>query len=106
MKTSTKVILTATFIGTLGLSGLARTVLAQPQSPVAVMPQHHSSNLIAQTSDRNEKVSDGDGETPPALESMTIPSTTSRQKTPMASPMIDSNPPTEVPSPSLYNYGV
>ncbi len=138
MKTSTKIILVAASIGTLGLSGLTRTVLAkQPQSQVAIMPQHHSSTLVAaQASDGDgeindttvtpekvkqpqtqtipssnsptqvPEVSDGDGEAPSALESMTIPSTTSKQKTPITLPLIDPNPPAEVPSPSLYNYGV
>ena len=53
MKTSTKLILTAAAIGTLGLGGLAKLVnAAQTQSPVAVMP-------AAQVTEK----SDGDGET-------------------------------------------
>ena len=58
MKTSTKLILTAAAIGSLGLGGLAKLVnAAQTQSPVAVVP---ASQVI-------EK-SDGDGEANPATE--------------------------------------
>ena len=58
MKTSTKLILTAVAIGTLGLGGLAKLVnAAQTQSPVAVMP-------AAQVTEK----SDGDGEANPATE--------------------------------------
>ncbi|NMF61695.1 peptidase [Brasilonema octagenarum UFV-E1] len=57
MKTSTKIILTTAFFGTLGLAGLSRVVSAkQPQSPVAIVRQHHSVTQVAQASD-------GDGET-------------------------------------------
>ena len=58
MKTSTKLILTAAAIGTLGLGGLAKLVnAAQTQVPVAVMP-------AAQVTEK----SDGDGEANPATE--------------------------------------
>ncbi len=58
MKTSTKLILTAAAIGTLGLGGLAKLVnAAQMQSPVAVMP-------AAQVTEK----SDGDSEANPATE--------------------------------------
>lgn len=58
MKTSTKLILTAAAIGTLGLGGLAKLVdAAQTQSPVAVMP-------AAKVAEK----SDGDGEANPATE--------------------------------------
>jgi uncharacterized membrane protein YkoI len=57
MKTSTKIILAFSFVGTLGLAGLSRVVFAkQPQSFVAITRQHHSATQIAE-------VSDGDGET-------------------------------------------
>ncbi|MDZ8226862.1 PepSY domain-containing protein [Nostoc sp. ChiVER01] len=57
MKTSTKIILAAAFVGTLGLAGLSRVVSAkQPQSFVAIAPQHHSTIQVAEASD-------GDGET-------------------------------------------
>jgi len=57
MKTSTKIILAAVFVGTLGLAGLSRVVTAkQPQSFVAIARQHHSAAQVAE-------VSDGDGET-------------------------------------------
>jgi uncharacterized membrane protein YkoI len=57
MKTSTKIILAAAFIGTLGLAGLSRVVSAkQPQSFVAIARQHHSAIQVAEASD-------GDGET-------------------------------------------
>jgi uncharacterized membrane protein YkoI len=53
MKRSTQIILAVAFIGTLELSGLVKTVYArQPQSQVAIMPQHHSSNKVAQARDR------------------------------------------------------
>ncbi|MBW4633043.1 MAG: PepSY domain-containing protein [Iphinoe sp. HA4291-MV1] len=57
MKTSTKIVLAAAFVGTLGISGLARVVgTKQPQSPVAIVRQHHSTTQVAEASD-------GDGET-------------------------------------------
>ncbi|GAX44892.1 peptidase [Tolypothrix sp. NIES-4075] len=57
MKTSTKIILAFSFVGTLGLAGLSRVVSAkQPQSFVAIVRQHHSAIQVAE-------VSDGDGET-------------------------------------------
>ncbi|MCM0592309.1 MAG: PepSY domain-containing protein [Gloeotrichia echinulata DEX184] len=53
MKNSTKIILAAAFVGTLGLAGLSRVVSAkQSQSSVAIVSQHH-----------NATASDGDGET-------------------------------------------
>jgi uncharacterized membrane protein YkoI len=55
MKTSTRLIVVGTLLGTLGLAGVARLVhAAQPQT--AIMPDHRSSYQIAQASD-------GDGET-------------------------------------------
>ncbi|MBN3958601.1 PepSY domain-containing protein [Nostoc sp. NMS8] len=57
MKTSTKIILAAAFVGTLGLAGLSRVVSAkQPQSFVAIVPHHHLATKVAEASD-------GDGET-------------------------------------------
>lgn len=57
MKTSTKIALVAAaLMGTLGFSGLMRSVYAkQSPSAIAVMPQHSGRTLVAQ-------VSDGDGE--------------------------------------------
>ncbi|MEH2163513.1 MAG: PepSY domain-containing protein [Nostoc sp.] len=56
MKTSTKIILSAAFVGTLGFAGLSRVVFAkQPQSFVAIARQHHSTIQVAEASD-------GDGE--------------------------------------------
>lgn len=55
MKRSTKIMLTAAFIG-MGLSGAKTVFAAQSQPQVAVMPQHHSNTLVAEASD-------GDGET-------------------------------------------
>jgi uncharacterized membrane protein YkoI len=53
MKRSTQIILAVAFISTLGLGGLVKTVYArQPQSQVAIMPQHHSSNKVAQARER------------------------------------------------------
>ncbi len=71
MKLSIKVILAAAFVGTLGVGGLVRTVYAsQPQTQMAIMPQHRSSSQIAQGSAQDSKfnqqgteASDGDGET-------------------------------------------
>ncbi|MGI8503969.1 MAG: PepSY domain-containing protein [Hassallia sp.] len=57
MKTSTKIILSAAFVGTLGLAGLSRVVSAkQPQSFVAIVRQPYSAIQVAE-------VSDGDSET-------------------------------------------
>ncbi|MEH2027192.1 PepSY domain-containing protein [Nostoc sp.] len=57
MKTSTKIILVAAFVGTLGFAGLSRVVSAkQPQSFVAIVRQHHLATKVAEASD-------GDGET-------------------------------------------
>lgn len=57
MKTSTKIILAAAFVGTLGFAGLSRVVSAkQPQSFVAIVRQHHLVTKVAEASD-------GDGET-------------------------------------------
>lgn len=54
MQRLTKIVLAAAFVGTLGLSGLLRSVNAkQAQSPVAVMPQHHSSTQVAQSGSQN-----------------------------------------------------
>lgn len=62
MKTSTKFLLTAAFVGTLGFGGLARTVYASQSKPaVAIMPQNQSNTQIAEASD-------GDGEVPDATE--------------------------------------
>lgn len=62
MKTVTKIILAAAFASSLGLSGLVRTVYAkQPQSQVAIMPQHHNNTQMAEASD-------GDGEANDATE--------------------------------------
>ncbi|MCW5316310.1 peptidase [Nostoc sp. KVJ3] len=56
MRTSTKLILTAACIGTLGFTGLSRVVFAkQPQSFVAIARQNHNGMQIAEASD-------GDGE--------------------------------------------
>lgn len=56
MKTSTKIILSAAFVGTLGFAGLSRVVFAkQPQSFVAIARQHHSTIQVGEASD-------GDGE--------------------------------------------
>lgn len=47
MKRSTKIILVASVVGTLGLSGLVKIANArQLQSQVAVMPQHHQNSLV------------------------------------------------------------
>lgn len=63
MKTSAKIVLaTVALLGTLGFGGLMKTVNAQQsQSAVAIMPQHHSSALVA-------PASDGDGEANDATE--------------------------------------
>ncbi|WP_315790230.1 PepSY domain-containing protein [Fischerella sp. JS2] len=57
MKTSTKIILTAAFVGSLGVAGVARVVGAkQPLSSVGIVRQDHSKTQVAEASD-------GDGET-------------------------------------------
>jgi uncharacterized membrane protein YkoI len=59
MKTSTKIILAAAFVGTLALGGKLRTVYGQqPQSQVAMVPQHSSSTLVAQGSDDDGETND------------------------------------------------
>lgn len=61
MKTSKTIAITLAMLGTLGFGGLMRAVYARsPQSAVAIMPQHHSSNLVA--------ASDGDGKANDATE--------------------------------------
>lgn len=52
MKTSKTIAITAAILGIIGFGGLMRTVYARsPQSAVAIMPQYHSSNLVAEASD-------------------------------------------------------
>lgn len=59
MKTSTKFLLTAAFIGTLGLGGLARVVYASQGEPaVATMPQSQNKTQIAEASDGYREVPD------------------------------------------------
>lgn len=59
MKTSTKLIVVSTLLSTLGFAGVARLVYAaQPQTPVAIMPEHHSGNQIAQASNRDKETND------------------------------------------------
>ncbi|MEH2425339.1 MAG: PepSY domain-containing protein [Nostoc sp.] len=59
MKTSTTIILAAAFVGALGLTGLSRVVGAkQPQSFVAIAPQHHSATQVAEASDGNGETND------------------------------------------------
>ncbi|MEO8892620.1 MAG: PepSY domain-containing protein [Coleofasciculaceae cyanobacterium] len=66
MKTSTKFLLTAAFIGSLGFGGLAKVVYAkQSKSAIAVMPQNQSKTQIAEASD-------GDGEVPDATEAQAV----------------------------------
>ncbi|RMG05485.1 MAG: peptidase, partial [Cyanobacteria bacterium J055] len=58
MKTSTKLILMSSLLGILGLGGVIRIVYAaQPQIPIATIPEHQSSHPIARAND------DGAGET-------------------------------------------
>lgn len=62
MKTSTKIVLAAASVGALSLGVQLRTVYAiKPQAHEAIMPQTHSSNLVAEASD-------GDGEENDATE--------------------------------------
>lgn len=62
MNTSKTIAITAAMLGVLGFSGLVRTVYAQsPQSAIAIISQHRSSNLVAEASD-------GDGEANDATE--------------------------------------
>lgn len=59
MKTSTKFLLTAAFVGTLGLGGLARSVYASQSKPaVAIMPQSQNNTQIAEASDGDGEVAD------------------------------------------------
>lgn len=58
MKTSTKLILMSTLLGILGLGGVIRMVYAaQPQRPIATLPDRQNSHQIARANE------DGDGET-------------------------------------------
>jgi hypothetical protein len=53
MKTSTKLIVVGTLLGTLGLAGVARFASAGPaQSPYATIPEQRDNKLTAQTSDK------------------------------------------------------
>ena len=62
MKTSKKIILIASVIGTLGVSGLVKNAFAEPPHPqVAVVKVRHQNTQVAQASD-------GDGETNDANE--------------------------------------
>jgi hypothetical protein len=62
MKTSTKIILTATSLGILSLGVDLQSVYAiKPQSQMTIMPQTHSSKQVAE-------LSDGDGEENDATE--------------------------------------
>ncbi len=58
MKTSKTIAITAALLGTIGFSGLIRTVYAHPQSAVAVMRQTHSNKLVAEASDGDGEVND------------------------------------------------
>lgn len=60
MKTSTKIVLASVaLLSTLGFGGLIKTVNAQQlQSAVATMPQHRSSNVVAQASDSDGEAND------------------------------------------------
>lgn len=52
MKTSKTIAITVAMLGTLSFGGLMRAVYARsPQSAVAIIPQHRSSNLVAEASD-------------------------------------------------------
>ncbi len=58
MNTSKRLILASIIVGTLGVTGLARLVYAnQTHVQVAVMPQHHSSQ-VAETSDGDSETND------------------------------------------------
>lgn len=51
MNTSSKILLSVAFVGTLGLTGLTRVVSAkQPQSPVGIVRQHQSTIQVTQAS--------------------------------------------------------
>ncbi|MCW5318587.1 hypothetical protein GTQ43_34270 [Nostoc sp. KVJ3] len=47
MNNSTKIIVIGSLLGTLGIAGLAKAISTnQPQLPIAIMPQHHSSTQM------------------------------------------------------------
>ncbi|MEH2296714.1 PepSY domain-containing protein [Nostoc sp.] len=59
MKTSTKIIFAAAFVGTLGFAGLSRVVSAkQPQSFLAIARQNHNVTQVAEASDGHGETKD------------------------------------------------
>ncbi|MEH2002536.1 MAG: PepSY domain-containing protein [Nostoc sp.] len=59
MKTSTKIILAAAFVSSLGFAGLSKVVSAkQPQSSVAIARQHYSVTKVAEASDGHGETND------------------------------------------------
>ncbi|WP_315791249.1 sporulation protein YpjB [Fischerella sp. JS2] len=56
MNNSTKIIIVGSLLGSLGIADLAKAISAnQPQLPVAVIPQHHSSTQMIVNKDKREK---------------------------------------------------
>ncbi|MEH1965277.1 hypothetical protein [Nostoc sp.] len=57
MNNSTKIIIIGSLLSTLGIAGLAKAISTnQPQLPVAIMPQHHSSTQMIISKDKNVKI--------------------------------------------------
>jgi hypothetical protein len=57
MNNSTKIIIVGSLLGSLGIAGLAKAISAnQSQLPVAVIPQHHSSNQRIISKDKDVKI--------------------------------------------------
>jgi len=80
MRTSTKIILAAVFVGTLGLAGLSRVVSAkQLQSPVAIVRQHHSATQVAEASDGDGETNDDAQEQPEAAKLQLLAKITTQQ---------------------------
>ncbi|WP_041566688.1 hypothetical protein [Nostoc punctiforme] len=57
MNNSTKIIIIGSLLSTLGIAGLAKAISTnQPQLPVAIMPQHHSSTQMIISKDKDVKI--------------------------------------------------
>ncbi|WP_373530716.1 sporulation protein YpjB [Nostoc sp.] len=59
MNNSTKIIIIGSLLGTLGIAGLAKAISTnQPQLPIAIMPQYHSSTQMIINQDKNVEVNE------------------------------------------------
>ncbi|PMB13251.1 hypothetical protein CEN48_14740 [Fischerella thermalis CCMEE 5282] len=57
MNNSTKIIIIGSLLSTLGIAGLAKAISTnQPQLPIAIIPQHHSSIQVIISKDKDVKI--------------------------------------------------